>query len=546
MIIDIIVLLFLGLITFLLVNEGPFSAVILLFCSLISSIVAMGTFEAVAKFFGKWPDMARGAAFLLTFFVLLTLTRTIFDFLVRDDIELPPLPAKITSGVIGFFVGLVVIGTVLIGTQMLPLTASIAGFNRYPNGLARSSSSIWFDPDGFVESIWDMTSGNSMGGSPAFAMIHPHFLKELYGLRYTVQYAGRKTLSPELLKVLAAGTIPNNKASLFHIPPMPGKKILVVRTQVNHGSKQPAISSDSGYFRLTPSEVRLVTTEGRQYYPVGFLRDGALFQKLTFNSAVVDDYRHVGGHRVVIQNWIFALKPSQKPYFIELKGTARGLIAGAGVAKTLAALPMHDYPKLAYENSKLTITVEANAKLGMLTGVAVPAQIRMIKVGGLVQAAYKRLGVISRAISNSRPPWSDAAAHTVGSPTAAEAGQWRSMGNQLIANGNSHEEPWWEILQLFLNSQVSTNTSRSLARLRHYFNNQIIPLLDAQEPVKIKIMPGSSKTIRIAPGNWQIIIWSVHSSHMFVWSKAASVKIGQANSVSLGHGSMIVNYNLSK
>ena len=255
MIIDIIVLLFLGLITFLLVNEGPFSAVILLFCSLISSIVAMGTFEAVAKFFGKWPDMARGAAFLLTFFVLLTLTRTIFDFLVRDDIELPPLPAKITSGVIGFFVGLVVIGTVLIGTQMLPLTASIAGFNRYPNGLARSSSSIWFDPDGFVESIWDMTSGNSMGGSPAFAMIHPHFLKELYGLRYTVQYAGRKTLSPELLKVLAAGTIPNNKASLFHIPPMPGKKILVVRTQVNHGSKQPAISSDSGYFRLTPSEV---------------------------------------------------------------------------------------------------------------------------------------------------------------------------------------------------------------------------------------------------------------------------------------------------
>ena len=163
-----------------------------------------------------------------------------------------------------------------------------------------------------------------------------------------------------------------------------------------------------------------------------------------------------------------------------------------------------------------------------------------------MQAAYKRLGVISRAISNSRPPWSDAAAHTVGSPTAAEAGQWRSMGNQLIANGNSHEEPWWEILQLFLNSQVSTNTSRSLARLRHYFNNQIIPLLDAQEPVKIKIMPGSSKTIRIAPGNWQIIIWSVHSSHMFVWSKAASVKIGQANSVSLGHGSMIVNYNLSK
>ncbi|MGC8559077.1 MAG: hypothetical protein ACP5O1_00175 [Phycisphaerae bacterium] len=546
MIIDIVVLLFLALIVFLMVNEGPFSALILLFCSLIASLTAMGYYERAANIFAKWPDMARGVAFLLIFFVLLTSTRTIFDFLVRDDIELPPLPAKIVSGVIGFFVGMVVMGTVLIGIQMLPLTSSIAGYDRYPNGMARSSSAIWFDPDGFVESIWDMTSGNSVGGSPAFAIVHPHLLRELYGLRYTVQFAGRKTLAPSLLKVMAAGTIPADKASLFHIPPMLGKKIVVIRTEVHHGSTQPAVSSDSGYFRLTPSEVRLVTTDGHQYYPVGFLRYGALFQKLTFNSAVVDDYRHVNGHRVVIQNWIFALRPSQKPYFIELKGTARGMIAGAAISKTLAALPMHDYPKLAYENSKLTITVAADAKLGTLVGVAVPAQIRMLKVAGLVQAAYRRLGVISRAITNSQPPWSDASSHTVGTPTAEQAGQWRSMGNQLIANGNSHEEPWWEVLQLLTTSQVSTDTSRSLARERHFFKNQIIPLLNGQEPVNLRLTPGKSTTIKIAPGNWQIILWSIHSSQMYVWSKSASVRIGQSNSVTLGGSDQIVNYNLSK
>lgn len=544
MIIDIIVLLFLALIVSLMVNEGPFSAIILLFCSLISSIVAMGYFEVVARLFGKWPDMARGVAFLLTFFILLTVTRTIFDFLIRDEVELPPLPAKIASGVVGFFVGLVVIGTVLIGAQMLPLPSTIAGYNRYPHGFAQSATGIWFDPDGFVESIWDMTSGNSMGGSQTFAMVHPHLLRELYGLRYTVQYAGRKTLAPSLLKVMASGIIPNNEASVFHIPSMPGKAILVVRTQVAHGSKPPAISSDAGYFRLTPSEVRLVTTDGRQYYPVGFLRDGAIFQKLSFHSALVDDYRHVGGHRVVIQNWIFAVQPSQLPDFIELKGTARGQIAGAPVPETLAALPMHYYPKLAYLNSKLTITVAAASNIGPLTGVAVSAQIRMGKIAGLVQAAYKRLGVISRGISNSQPPWSDAAAHTTGSPSAASATQWRNMGNQLIANGNSHKEQWWEVLQLLMTSQVSTNTSRSLARIRHYFNNTVIPLLNKQEPVKIDVTPGASKTIRIAPGSWQIIVWSVHSSHMYVWSKTAQVKIGQSNSINLGNNDMVVNYNL--
>jgi hypothetical protein len=429
---------------------------------------------------------------------------------------------------------------------MLPLTSTIAGYNRYPNGLARSSSAIWFDPDGFVESIWDITSGNSFGGSPAFAIVHPHLLRELYGLRYTVQYAGRKTLAPSLLKVMAAGTIPGNKTSLVHIPPRPGKKVLVIRTEVHHGSKQPAISSDSGYFRLTPSEVRLVTTNGHQYYPVGFLRDGAVFQKLTFNSALVDDYRHVNGHRVVIQNWIFAIQPSQKPYFIELKGTARGMIAGAGVAKTLAALPIHYYPKLAYENSKLTITVAASSKVGTLVGVAVPAQIRMLKVAGLVQAAYRRLGTISRAISASKPPWSDAGAKTVGSPSASQATEWRSMGNSLIANGNSHEEPWWQVLQLLVTSQVGTDTSRSLARERHYFKNEIIPLLNAQEPVKLTLTPGAAKTIRIAPGSWQIILWSIHSSRMYVWSKSATVRIGQANRVDLGGSDLIVNYYLSK
>lgn len=546
MIIDLVVLLFLALMVFLMINEGPFSSVILLFCSLVASIVAMGYYEVAAGVFAKWPDMARGVAFLLTFFIVLTLTRTIFDFLVRDDVELPPLPAKIVSGVVGFSIGMVVIGTVLIGIQMLPLTSTIAGYNRYPNGMARSSSSIWFDPDGFVESIWDVTSGNSFGGSPSFAMIHPNLLRELYGLRYTVQYAGRKTLAPSLLKVMAAGTIPGKDTTLFHIPPMPGKKILVIRTQVDHGSAQPAISSDSGYFRITPSEVRLLTTSGRQYYPVGFLKDGAVFQKLTFNSAIVDDYRHVKGHRAVIQNWIFAVRPSQKPYFIELKGTARGLIAGAGVAKTLAALPVHYYPKLAYENSKLTITVAAGTQVGTLVGVAVPAQIRMGKIAGQVQAAYKRLGVISRAIANSQPPWSDAASKTVGSPSAGQATQWRSMGNQVIANGNSHEEQWWQVLQLMLTGQVGTDTSRSLSRIRHYFKNQIIPVLDAQEPVKLRLQPGASKTIRIAPGDWQIILWSIHSSRMYVWSKSASVRIGQPNSVSVGSSDLVVNYNLSK
>lgn len=546
MIIDIVVLLFLGFAVFLMVNEGPFSAIILLFCSLISSITTMGYYEITANFFAKWPDMARGVAFLLTFFLLLTVTRTIFDFLVRDDIELPPLIAKIASGTIGFFIGMVVIGTVLIGIQMLPLTSTIAGYNRYPNGMARRSTAIWLDPDGFVESIWDMTSGNSFGGSPAFAIVHPHLLRELYGLRYTVQYAGRKTLAPSLLKVLAAGSIPDNKTALFHIPPMPGKKIVVVRTEVDHGSSQPAISSDAGYFRLTPSEVRLVTTQGHQYYPIGFLKDGAVFKRLTFNSAIVDDYRHVNGHRVVIQNWIFAVQPSQRPYFIELKGTARGMIADTGVPRTLVALPLHYYPKLAYENSKLTITVAATGKVGTLVGVAVPSQIRMLKIAGLVQAAYRRLGVISRAISNSQPPWSDAGAHTVGSPSATQAGQWRSMSNQLIANGNSHQEPWWEVLQLLLTGQVSTDTSRSLARVRHYFKTVIIPLLDAQEPVKLRLTPGVPQTIRIAPGNWQIVLWSIHSSRMYVWSKSATVQIGQANSITMGASDRIVDYNLSK
>ncbi len=545
MIIDIIVLVFLALVVFLMIYEGPFSSIILLFCSLMASIVTMGYYEVAAHIFSHWrPNFARGVGFLLLFFVCLAAMRTLFDFLVRGDIELPPLPAKITSGVVGFFIGMIVIGTTLIGVQMLPVTASIAGFNRYPHGFARSSSGVWFDPDGFVESIWDLMSGNSMGGSPRFSIVHPHLLRELYGLRYTVQFAGKKALPPSLFKVEAAGVIPNSKAPLLAIPPQPNKKLLIVRTVVQHGSRAPLISSDDGYLRLTPSEVRLVTDEGRQYYPIGYLKYGSVFQKLTFNTAIVDDYRHVGGHRVVIQNWVFAIGANQKPYLIEMKGTARGRVSGLGVPKTLISLPPHDYPKLAYENSKLTITLNTSGKFSNLVGVAIPARIRMLKISGMLETAYRRLGVISRAINNSQPPWSAAAEKTQGTPSAGQAGQWRNTANRMIPHSNSYREPWYEVLPVLVTGQIGTDTSRSLARVRHYFQSQIIPLLDNQEPVNLHVTAGMAQTIRIAPGSWQIIVWSIGSSKMRVWSATAHVRIGQANSVDLNDSDLVVKYNL--
>ena len=555
MILQLIVLTLIILIALFLANEGALSAMLLLFSAVFASTLTMGIYEIAAQPLLGWqPDYARGLAFLLIFFLSFSVIRFLFDYLIRGDINLPLLPGRVIGGVVGFFAALVIVGTTLIGIDMLPLPTTILGYNRYPtsSGMAGKSAGMWLAPGSFTSWIWSQLSGGawSGGGSVPFAQIHPDIQRELYGYRHTVQYAGMKTLPPNLLTVLAASRLPFKTLPALGIPnPGAYHHILVVRSRVRRGSKPPDISDDEGYFRLTPTEVRLVTTHQRQYYPIGYLKFGKHFRALKLHSPIVDDYRSVGGSHVVIQNWVFRIRENESPLVFEIKSTARVDFQRTAISKKLVPLAAADYPQLPYNRAALKLTLSLHAPPGPVHLWILRATTDLSHVRIAVQQAYRRLGRIAKAVQGHQPVWSMAAQRTRGNPSAASAQQYRSIANTMVGQAGHFTESWTELVPVLLASQVGHNTTECMSRLHHYLQTTLKPLMRREQIAALTpavSSPGQPLTIRVAPGNYALVAWSSSTAGMRFWVSQAQVEPNGSTSALLNDSQLVVNYQLGK
>ena len=138
MALNVIVFLLLVLITLYLATQGMLSALLALATSIFASILAMALVEPLKGFIGGWrPDDARGITLLLLYVVAFSVTRVGADMAVPKNIKLPKLVNRVAGGVAGFFTSLVVVGTLLLGFEMLPVSRVLLGFDRFPgdNGM---------------------------------------------------------------------------------------------------------------------------------------------------------------------------------------------------------------------------------------------------------------------------------------------------------------------------------------------------------------------------------------------------------------------------
>ena len=546
MILQFIVLLFIILFALYMANEGPLSALLLLCASFFASALAMGVYQAWSKpILNHRPDFAYGVTFLLVFFLGFSLIRTAFDYLIRGDVELPLWPGRIVGGVFGFFTAMILIGSVMVGVQMLPLPSSILGYSRYSTAqdlASNSPSGLWLDPDGFVTSLWGLVSGRSLG-EHSFSKYNPEPLRQFYADRYTVQYAGAKALPPSLLHVPFAGPLPVGMIKRYGIPAA-GKQVILVRTEVNHGSAQPNISSDQGYFRLTPAEVQLVTTGGGMYFPSGYLEDGRHYTPLKLNDPMVDDYRTVHGHRRVVQDWVFLIPDNDQPLVLRMKQTAEANLLTGLTGEKFEPLRASDYPRLPYNNSSLEVQLTAkNLSSAPVNMWIIPAGTRMSDVRFIMQSASARLGRIRRAIAAGKPPWSSA--NITGNPNTSMVQMYHQNALNLRLQ---HDAPWAEILPVLLTSQVGTNTNDSLTRMRSYFRDTLKPML-AKQRVAARTLNAQgqlNKPIKLGPAPYDILIWTHSAAQMRVWLKSVTVHEGEKASVKVVSGDKLVNYSISQ
>src|SRR5438270_145266 len=117
-----LVLVMIFLIAGYLATQGMLSSLLTLATAIFSSILAMALMESMQGLIGKYqPSYARGTTFLVLFFLIFSFTRVAADMAVPKNVKLSRLVNRLAGGVVGFFTALVVVGTLLLGIEMLPL-----------------------------------------------------------------------------------------------------------------------------------------------------------------------------------------------------------------------------------------------------------------------------------------------------------------------------------------------------------------------------------------------------------------------------------------
>ena len=550
MILDLIVLLFILLLALYVATQGVFSALCLLTAALFASFAAMGLYRwAAIPILSRQPDYAYGTAFLLLFMVVFAAIRELLDRLVRFDMVLPAWPNRIAGGLVGFFAGMVIIGATLIGVEMMPLPTTILGYNRYPDGMNNPAADIWLDPDGFITAIWNNVGGASLGGPAVFADVNPDFTRQLYGYRHGVLYGAWNTLPPNLLKVVSMGSLHADNLATLKIP-SPGARhtIWLIQTRVRRGATEPDVSANSAdgenYLFLTPTQVRLVSSGGHSYYPVGYLKFGEVFRPLALNTPVVDDYRMVNGHHTVYQDWIFKVRSQERPMLFEMKNRAR--VALQKISKKFKTLARQDYPQHPYNKATLAISVQSSGVPGPYEVMIVPAGVKMLDLQNAVHAAYSRLHHLNNVLFHNRSgAWAGAQTKIKGTPNANSVQQYYQQSITANSEPISKSFDWPQIASLLLSSQIGHNTAQCMQNVSSYFTSTILPVLKSKKVDSIitGVHGTIRKAIHIAPSAYTVVAWRITGRALRIWMTDVTIAPSKAQSVTLSGSSAIASYS---
>lgn len=258
------------LVTAFWVYQGMFSAMIMFFLSVVSCLIAFGFYEQVHALWAGSLDGGIGLplALMLLFLASLLGLRFLADKLIPDNIRLPVILDRAGGGVCGLFIGLILVGTSLTAIQMLPIGASVFGFERLeaqPDGTVKAKSFSFFNPDGFTVGLATMLSNNRFGGTNRLAESKPDLLLDLYSARANPQPEERVFLSADAMTVKGwwkAQQIDvvdqrvdgESLAREFRTEDVvPGKTLIVCRVRVDAGA-----AKSGAEIRFRTSQFRLV------------------------------------------------------------------------------------------------------------------------------------------------------------------------------------------------------------------------------------------------------------------------------------------------
>jgi hypothetical protein len=560
MLFQIIVLVILLLLTAYLVTQGWFSATLVFISAAFASILAGALYEPLSGFInGHFPDYGHGVTFLMLFFLAFSALRIAADMFIKGNIKLQVWVDRAGAVVVGLLTSLIIVGTTVIGIEMLPFPQAIMnwhGWDRYPDGNRTNSddsrlpeNKLWLNPDGFVTWMYEMTLGRSLGGSYGgdytFAQAHPDLGEELWGYRHRAKPSSifampNSVMDPPVAWLYSEKektTAPDAEKTWTT-----DKNRYVVRMRVRKGSEAPMVSTDRDlFFRATPSQIRLVAIDSAgnaiQAYPVGFLSHGDRFVawgdfasrpikgKLAIEPLVmpysIEDYTISGnaGEQVTV-DWAFSLPFNFKPAFLEVKSLARQNVE---IADAKPVIDIAQYPPRKFLEKTFACSVQMRDNTSPIKQhkvYIVAANAKRAVFKSFVGEVAQKLESEKETARNKPDP---------GVPSWDQINQYAGASRDVDLKNENTDLNWssqimisapWAGLSLLNGASNHTNVSR-------FLDEKITPLiLDSRvdHTVLTTNDAGKAPVTPLAEGDYTIIAWYLTTDHVYVWYRNIDAK----------------------
>lgn len=322
---NLIVLLFVLGVAYFYSTQGLFSALLHMFVTIIAGTLALAFWEPLTVGFllERMPEYAWSCGLLAPFALLLIGLRLLADRLVLGNLDAAYLVNTIAGGAIGFVIGILTAGMLLIGLQYMgPLT--MLGYQPYTvaRGGVERTQSLWIPADTMASNVFGMLGGGAFYPGSARAVSH-----NLSGLaqsaaeyRLTSRRIARHAIRPSSVEMLDLAVLEGaSAADLIKVPGLALTRELLVVLVGTRIKVQGAAADKDGPFTATAAQVGLLygvegSTASGLAHPIGYiqLRD---FGSLTEPN----DMARSGTGSEEIFHWMFVIPADHAPRSMLLK-----------------------------------------------------------------------------------------------------------------------------------------------------------------------------------------------------------------------------------
>ena len=351
MILNVIVALMIVGIAFYQAIHGLFSAMIMAILTVLGAVIAFNYYDALGEVLaGRLGEYAHGVSLLALFALPLLGLRLVFDRIIRGNVLLGVWADRIAGGALGLVASLVIVGMLTIIVQLLPLEASIFGYQPYDAALTKKDGGPIRLAGKFTLGLAGRLSAGCLQpifGETRFETRHDDLLLEAYCARSRPR-GGRAGAQPDALEVDRAFVLSPDQPGMGEIldsapgyrEPLLGAdetKVVVVRVKVNQSARSER--KDDNWFRLPATHFRLVAKSGRSFYPVGYLTYAGVWRLNTAKTEeqvakvgeilVTRPWQKKGGPAKLTVDWVYRLPQAESPVYLAFRRTALAPVMAA-------------------------------------------------------------------------------------------------------------------------------------------------------------------------------------------------------------------------